>query len=155
MSFWSVVQTESQREPTADRFLQQAGFETYLPMIRAAARLVPLFPGYLFVRLGEFRWSVVDNTIGVLHLLRSGERPAELRDKIIGDLRGMERNGLVRLPKPRGLHLGDKVRVIRGSFADHVGLHDGLSSRDRQFILLELLGRQVRVEIPSADLRAL
>lgn len=155
MPFWTVAQTESQRERTAQRFLEQNDFETYLPMLRVEHRTVPLFPAYLFVRIGEFRWSVIEKTIGVMQLLKTGDRPAELRDSVITDIRKLERDGLVRLPKKRGLQVGDRLRVIRGSFADHIGLHDGMSSHDRQFVLLELLGRSVRVEIPNGDVRAI
>lgn len=152
MAFWAVAQTETQRERTAQKFLEQNDFQTYLPVTRVLQRAVPLFPSYIFIRIGEFRWSIIDNTIGVIRLLRAGERPAELRDTVISEIRGLERQGIVRLPKMRVLKVGDKVRVMRGSFADHIGLHDGMSSRDRQFVLLELLGRKVRAEIPSADL---
>ena len=154
MSFWSVAQTESQRERTAQRFLEQNGFETYLPMIKVSRRNVPLFPAYLFVRIVD-RWYSIQHTIGVLQLLSSGELPSRLDDKVIAQIRGQERNGVVRLPKPRGLQLGDRVVVLRGAFFDRVGLYDGQSSRDRQFVLLELLGRSVRVEVGKQDLRAI
>ena len=153
MSFWAVAQTESSRERTAQRFLEQDGFETYLPLINAAnKRAVPLFPSYLFVRIIN-RWYSIDNTIGVLQLLLSGDLPAKLRDSVVIELRRKERNGVVYLPKPRGLQLGDKVRILRGSFIDHIGLYDGMTSQQRQFVLLDLLGRKVRVELPKADLR--
>jgi hypothetical protein len=41
-----------------------------------------LFPCYLFVRLGEFRWSVVETTRSAgVRLLKSGERPAQLKGR--------------------------------------------------------------------------
>jgi transcriptional antiterminator RfaH len=151
--FWSCAQVESLRERTAQRWLEPE-FETYLPVIRAAnSRIVPLFPNYLFVRLGEFRWSAVDNTIGVIKLLRSGERPAELKDETVDAIKSRERDGIVRLPKPRGLLIGDRVRLVRGSFADHIGLYDGMDARQRVFVLLELFGRKTRTEVAAGDFR--
>lgn len=152
MAFWSVAQTESQRERTAARFLQQAGVETYLPVLRARERLVPLFPRYVFVRI-ELGWSQIDNTVGIVQVLRSGDQPARLKDEVVAGIRRQERDGVVHLPKPRGLHVGDRVRIVRGNFADHIGLHDGMSAHQRQFVLLELLGRKVRVELQSRDVR--
>ena len=151
MTFWAVAQTESQRERTAQRFLEQEGFETYLPIIQAAnKRTIPLFPTYLFVRIVN-RWYSIDNTIGVLQLLLSGDLPAKLRDDVIAELKRKERNGVVYLPKPRGLQLGDKVRILRGSFVDHIGLYDGMTGHERRVVLLELLGRKVRVELPNSQ----
>jgi transcriptional antiterminator RfaH len=112
-----------------------------------------LFKGYLFCELGG-SWARIENTVGILKLLRSGERPAQLPAAELVRLRGMERDGLVRLPKPRGLLIGDKVRVIRGLFADHLALYDGQASRDRVWILLEFLGQQTRAEIQRSDFRA-
>ncbi|HEY2242621.1 MAG TPA: transcription termination/antitermination NusG family protein [Xanthobacteraceae bacterium] len=149
---WGVAQTESSRERTAARWLEAAGTNTWLPLIRAGARVEPLFRGYLFVELGG-SWAAIENTIGVLKLLRSGERPAQLPVFELARLRAMERDGLVRLPKPRGLLIGDKIRVIRGLFADHLAVYDGQSSRDRVWILLEFLGQQTRAEIQRADFR--
>ena len=154
MSFWSVAQCESQRERTAQRFLEQAGFETYLPMIRAKKRELPLFPAYLFVKVVDF-WYSIDNTIGVIELLKSGDAPAKLPDKIISEIKGRERGGIVRLPKPRGLQIGDRVSIVRGGFTDHIGLFDGMSAKDRIFVLLDLLGRKVRVQMAQSDMRVL
>jgi transcriptional antiterminator RfaH len=152
---WGVAQTESLRERTAARWLNADGITTWLPLIRADARTVPLFPGYLFVQLAGARWSAVENTIGILQLLKSGEQPAIVPAPEMARLRGLERDGLVRLPKPRGLVIGDRVRVIRGMFADHLAIFDGQSGRDRVWILLEFLGRQTRAEIRRGDFRAI
>ena len=40
---------------------------------------------------------------------------------------------------------GDKVRVLTGAFMDNAGLFDGLADHDRVSILLDMLGRKVRV----------
>jgi transcriptional antiterminator RfaH len=150
MPYWSVAQCETHREPVAANFLAAAGYECYLPRIRAHSRITVLFPGYLFVRVID-RWWTISNTVGVIALLRSGDKPAQLRDDVVTAIRSKERNGLVKLPQPPGLKIGDKVRIVRGSFQDRVGLFDGMSARDRSHVLLELLGRQVRVEIRKSD----
>jgi len=150
MAYWSVCQCETHREPVAAGFLEQAGFETYLPRIKEKSRIVPLFTGYLFVRIID-RWWTVNSTVGVIALLRSGDQPAQLRDQIVCEIKAKEKNGIVKLPQPPGLKVGDRVRIVRGSFADRLGIFDGMSSKDRSHILLELLGRQVRVEIRKSD----
>ena len=148
MAFWSVAETESSRERTAARYLKDRGFECWLPIVRENRRLVPLFPRYLFVLLGDYGWSVVDNTIGVIGLLRAGDRPSPVPDNEMKRFRRFERDGVVHLPK-RGIELGDRMRVLKGTFAGHLGLYDGQMSRDRVFVLLELMGRKTRVEVPS------
>jgi transcriptional antiterminator RfaH len=154
MTFWSVAQTETNREPTAVHFLGQQGFQTYLPKIIGKRRIVPLFPGYLFVRIESHWWSIA-NTIAVINLLMSGDHPAKLRDEIVNAIKAKEKNGLVKLPEPKRIRIGSKIRIVRGSFDGHIALYAGMSGRDRSKVLLELLGRKVMVEIPKADLQEL
>lgn len=155
MSFWSVVQTESQREHVAAQFLAQAHFETYCPKILSKQgtreRVVPLFPGYLFVAIAD-HWYEIRWTIGVLRLLTIDGEPAKVPDRALSAIRKNEnRNGLVVLPKPRGLLCGDRIRVKRGLFEGRTGVYQGLSGTQRSKILLQLLGREVATVIKTCD----
>jgi transcription antitermination factor NusG len=57
----------------------------------------------------------------------------------------------VRLPKPPPFRSGDRVRVVRGPFEGHFGLYDGMAPHERIFVLLSMLGTQVRAEMAEAD----
>jgi transcriptional antiterminator RfaH len=148
MSYWTVAQTEPNREAVAARNLAQAGYAIYLPRIKTDTRIAPLFPTYAFVRIVD-HWYSAMGTIGVVRLLLDADRPARVRDDIVAAIVAQERGGLVKLPaaKPR-LKPGDPVRVIRGNFLDHLGIYEGMSGKDRERILLELLGRKVRIDVP-------
>jgi transcription antitermination factor NusG len=171
MAYWSVAQTEAQREATAAEWLARDGFETYLPKIkvvrqvirghtrwhertRTISRVEPLFPSYLFVRIVD-RWWSIGNTIGVTRLLLAGDHPANVSDKEINKIMAQERGGLIRLPQPPGLKRGDQVRIVRGTFLHHIGIYDGMSGKQRERVLLDLLGRQVTVDLPSDHLQPL
>jgi transcription antitermination factor NusG len=171
MAYWSVAQTENRRESTAADWLKRAGFETYLPKIkvvrqvvrghtrshermRTISRVEPLFPSYLFVHIVD-RWYSIANTVGVIQLLLAGDQPAPISDKEINEIRAKERGGLIRLPPLPGLKRGDQVRVLRGTFADHIGIYDGMSGKQRERVLLDLLGQRVPVHLPSADIAIL
>jgi len=118
---WAVVQTEAQREHAVRLLLSRLELETYLPRIKVRKRITPLFPGYLFVRLGQQFYPVLW-TPHVIRLLMAGAQPARLPDEIINQFRNRERGGLVRLPQPPRLRLGQPVKVIRGSFEGQIGL---------------------------------
>ena len=154
VSFWAVVQCETQREHAVRLLLMRAGYETYLPRIRARNRITPLFAGYLFVRLTRWRWYFVMWTPHVIRLLMSGDQPAQLPEEIVTQIRKREHNGLVRLPIRR-LRKGERIRIVRGNFEGHIGLYDGMSGKDRERVLLELLGQHVPVELPAKDIAPL
>ena len=154
-AYWAVAGTENQRETIAAFFLAQAQFETYLPRIRIrrgrASRVPALFPGYIFVRVVD-RWHIIESTIGVTNVVKMAGGPARLRDDIVDKIRAREHDGLIKLPSaPKRFKHGDQVAIARGSFRGRLALYDGQSARDRVFVLLELLGRQTRVELALGD----
>ena len=154
MGYWSVAQTESQRESTAANFLKQNRYETYLPKITSErGRIVPLFPTYLFVYVNEHWWSI-RWTIGVIRVLMWDDQPAVIPDKIVhGIMKREGNNGLVKLPKAPGLRAGQRVDIVRGSFAHHFAIYDGMASEDRVRVLLSLMGRSVPVTLPISDIQ--
>lgn len=161
-SRWYVVRTQINAEAKAARNLLRQGFDVYLPHYlkqRSHARKIekvpsPLFPRYMFVQIdmATQRWRSIQSTFGVSHLVLNGSDPARVALEVINSLKAREDNGgYVKLDQRPKFALGDKVRVLAGVFADNLGLFDGMTDRDRVAILLDLLGRKVRVSL-EADL---
>lgn len=159
---WYVAQTQAHGELKAAHNLLRQGFGVYLPRYlkrRRHARKVdavaaPLFSRYLFVNVDTAaqRWRAIHSTFGVSHLVMNGEEPAPVAADVIAALKAREdERGFVRLD--RSFVPGDKVRILAGAFMDSLGLFEGLGDRERVSILLELLGRKVRVML-DADLVA-
>jgi transcriptional antiterminator RfaH len=157
---WYVAQTHSRAEAKAAAHLERQGFPTYLPRYlkrRRHARRVetvamPLFPRYLFVAvdMATQRWRSIRSTIGVMQLVCNGEEPAVVNNRIIESLKNREGElGFVALDQRQTFQPGDKLRVIDGVFCDSLGLFEGMSDNERVTILLELLGRKVRVVLDA------
>jgi transcriptional antiterminator RfaH len=157
MSYWSVVQTETHREHNVRVALMRLGFVTYKPRIKVRQRIESLFPSYIFVQIGDDGiWYPVRWTIGVVRLLMAGVQPAKLPEDVVNQIRKREHNGIVKLPSvSQRLRKGQRVRIIRGSFEGHIGLYEGMSGKDRERVLLELLGQIVPVELPAKDVAPL
>ena len=162
MAFWAAVQFHSQRERMATHHLARAGFTIRLPRIRERCIvrgrrqyvLRPLFPGYLFIMI-ELQWHAAQTAPGVIRLVKDGDRPAQVPDRVIEELRGREKNGAIELPGPSPrLRLGGRVRVTGGPFRGHLGLVAGMAPRERVIVLLSLLGSQQRISLPEGDVEA-
>jgi transcriptional antiterminator RfaH len=156
--YWAVVRTRAQRERAVRVLLELGHYEIYLPQILVQQRIKPLFPTYLFVRLGKKQhWYPIRWTLHVLDVLMSGDHPAQLEDKILDGYRKREgRDGFVKLPSPATrLRKGQQVRITRGSFAGQLALCEGMSGKDRVRVLLNMLGQKVPVELPNRDLEPL
>jgi len=159
-SRWCVVQTHPHAEVKATAHLERQGFDTYLPRYfkrrRHARRIetvpAPLFPRYMFVAVDMEvqRWRAIQSTIGVSHLVCHGNRPAAVTASIIDGLKAREDDrGLVRLERVPQFASGDKIRVHDGVFSAYLGLFEGVADGERVAILLDLLGRKVRVTLDA------
>ena len=164
-SRWYVAQTRPHAENKASEHLRRQGFGVYLPRYqkqrRHARRIetvaVPLFPSYLFVAvdMSTQRWRAIQSTTGVARLVRDGERPAPAPPQVIDTLRANEdEDGFVRLKPQPQFTRGDPIRVISGAFDECLGLYEGMSGKLRVAILLELLGRKVRVVLGAEVIEA-
>lgn len=162
---WYVVQTQPLGEARALANLTRQDFEAYLPRYKRERRharridtvVRPLFPRYLFVRLdlGRDRWRSVSSTYGVSQMIMSGEMPAPLPDGLVEELRHREiDDGFIKLGLPPGLKVGSRIRLTEGLFVDHVGVIERLADERRVAILLDLLGREVRVFVTPCSISA-
>ena len=118
--------------------------------------VAPLFPRYLFVAVDTAvqRWRSIYSTIGVASLVRRGDEPSAVPSDVIEALRVREdTDGFVKLDRRPLFRTGDKIRVLDGAFSSCLGLFEGMAERERIAILLDLLGRKVRVVL-DADLIA-
>jgi len=161
---WYVVQSQINGEVKAAQNPLRQGYVVYLPRYikrRRHARKVdfvakPLFPRYLFVAIdmATQRWRSIRSTSGVSHLVTNGDEPAVVPEGVVRALKLREdAKGFVTLDAAPSFAPGDKVRVLAGAFTDNSGLFSGMADHDRVSILLEMLGRQVRVVL-DADLVA-
>ncbi len=66
----------------------------------------------------------------------------------------LDEAGLVRMDRLRPFRAGEPLQIATGAFRDRVGLFECLSDDDRVTVLLDLLGREVRVRVPLANVEA-
>ena len=153
---WFVVRTKARREQFAQDQLLRREVETFLPRILEPARfrlkplVAPLFPGYLFVHieLDEQYFDVVW-TPGVGRFIGFGALPCPVDDGVIGFLYArVGQEGIVRVE--RAFKEGDVVRITHGPFEGLIGIIENPGhGRGRVRVLMELLRRQTRVDVPQ------
>jgi transcriptional antiterminator RfaH len=155
-AFWGVVRSLRKREAfAAERLRMDGGYEVFLPLVQTKRASQPLFPGYLFARIVD-RWRSINSTLGVLCLVRTGDCPARCPDREIDSLKAMlDGHGYISLPdRPsapvkRTIAIGSKVKITGGPFGGWVGLYAGMTTREQELVLLNVLGGQRPVAIAS------
>ncbi|MFO1149371.1 MAG: transcriptional activator RfaH [Alsobacter sp.] len=163
---WYAVQSQPNAELRAAEHLDRQGFACYVPTYlkqRRHARRVetvkaPFFPRYLFVRLdvARQRWRAVNSTVGVTRLVGRGLLPTPVMPGVVDEIRRREGpDGMLRVaPAAARFSPGDAIRVTDGVFEACQGLFLALTDKDRVAILLDLLGRKVRVVLDAGTVEA-
>jgi len=159
MKRWYAVYAKVNEEVWAANNLREAGLEVYLPRYakrRSHARKVdfikaPLFPRYLFaqadVDLGER--PMMAYAKGVEYVVGFGGRLAVVADDIIDELRAREgQDGLISMTGHPEFTPGQRIRVRDGALLDNIGVFQSVSDDQRVFILMNILGGQVRTSLP-------
>ena len=166
-SFWCVLRSAPHRELLVCKQLDAYGIETYAPEFPRNGRTRPgsvrdgrhrwVFPGYVFFRPPERmdHWPIVRWAPGVNGILEVDGAPGALHDAVVRHLQRrmsemtMNRGGSVFTP-------GEQVVVERGPLAAVDAIFDReLDSPARVQILVQMMGRQLSVQIDPRYLRSL
>jgi transcriptional antiterminator RfaH len=156
-AYWAVLRSAPGHDVLAYEGVVRAGYEIFTPKIRtrvgAKWKTNPLFGCYFFVRVIE-----LERTIGVLSIVKSAGMPARCPDEEIATLIARsDADGIIRLSSSltsqsvarRAYEPGAKVWVTDGPFRGFNGLHTGMSTRDREMVLINILGGPRPVEIAA------
>jgi len=160
---WYAIYTQARMEKWGRSNLWERGFEVYLPLYHKERRharktdwvSAPLFPRYLFVAAGpqSRQQRSINSAPGVISLVTFGERPGLISGAVIKAIQAREdADGHVQLVDQNTLVPGEQVNLQSGAMADRVGLFGCRSEGDRVVILLNLLGREVRVKVPASTI---
>ena len=162
MRQWFVVRTKTGQEDRAVWHLHNQGFEVYLPKYRKVVRharrtktvLRPLFPGYIFVKMDTKtqRWRSINGTVGVLELVQFGSYPHSIDEALVNAIQSREDEDGVIVILTQGLEKGDVIRIGEGPLAEHTALIEEVCDERRVILLLDLMGREVRVHAPTEKL---
>jgi transcriptional antiterminator RfaH len=163
---WYAVHTQPNAELKAAAHLARQGFEAYVPSFLKTRRharktetvRAPFFPRYLFVAIDIScqRWHAINSTIGVSRLIGHGNIPTPVMAGVVEELKRRQGDdGLLRLESPAArFSRGDAVRVVGGAFEACLGMFEALSDQERVAILLDLLGRKVRIVLDAGAIEA-
>ena len=154
---WYALHTRSRFEQKVYEGLCGKSLEAFLPRIQVMSRrkdrrkkiLVPLIPGYVFVRsvLEPEEYHHIIKTVGVVRMISFKGRPVPANDHEIASL--MILDGTDRTVQNRSfMQKGQRVMIMEGPLKGLMGFylrHKGKS--DRVVVSVELLHRSLEVEI--------
>jgi transcription antitermination factor NusG len=159
---WYAAYTRSNHERTAAEQLAQRLIAHFVPTYESVRvwkdrkkRLdLPLFPGYVFVRVAieeKLRVLVVP---GVVRLVGFDGRPFPVPDEEIETLRTVVQHNLKAEPHPY-LIAGRRVRIIRGALEGMEGILIRKKGRLRVLVSINLIRQSAMIEVDAHDVEPL
>jgi transcription antitermination factor NusG len=155
---WYAAYTRSHHERCVAEQLQTRTVEHFLPLYETVRKWkdrrkrmeLPLFPGYIFVRIALQERLRVLVVPGVVRLVGFDNHPAALPDNEIEALRSVMGRGLRSEPHPY-LTVGRKVRIARGALEGMEGVLVRKKGRVRLVLSIDLIRQSAMIEVDSAD----
>lgn len=157
---WYAVWTRSRQEKVIARTLAALGFNHFLPLVeeerqwsdRRKRVSLPLFPGYLFVRLRgtpDERLHLM-RLSGVVELVGGRQGPVAVPEMEIASIRAVLARGVSWSPctYPGS---GDRVRVVRGVLAGIEGRVIRQGAQATLVLSVEAIRRSISVNVAVSD----
>jgi transcription antitermination factor NusG len=159
---WYAAYTSANHEKRVAKQLEERALEHFLPLYQSVRRWkdrrvrldLPLFPGYVFVRLVLRDRLMILQIPGVAKLVGFNGTPTALPEGEIESLRTSLAEGL-RAEPHRFLTVGRRVRVKNGPLGGMLGILVKRKNRARLVVSVQLIQRAMAVEIDEADLEAM
>ena len=155
---WCVIYTNPGQEFLAISELKKQNFYIYIPLMKKVVKharkikeaVKPYFPRYIFINLNtsEEKWKTINYTKGVLKILTSEELPISISSKVIRELKNLEDDkGYINNDNLCQYKQGDKIEILVGALKGKTGYYDTFSDNLRAKILLDFMGRTLKINV--------
>ncbi|MGA2960423.1 MAG: UpxY family transcription antiterminator [Candidatus Korobacteraceae bacterium] len=156
---WYAAYTYARHEKRVAEHLQRIGVESYLALHTATRQWnqrraqveLPLFPGYVFVRIPLAERLRVLSAPGVAYLVGTGGQPVPLADEDVEPLRDCLSQKLQAEPVAY-LSAGRRVRVVSGPLSGLEGVIVRREGDTRFVVSIELIMRAIAIKVEGLDL---
>lgn len=151
---WYALHVRHQHERQIEKLLRYQGWATLAPMYRSQRQWsdrvkeieLPIFAGYIFCQFAPEERARVEDTPGILQVVKFLGQPAAIEEHEIAGIQAMVASKVQLTPWPY-LKVGDRVRVERGPLRGLEGTLLRGSEGSRLVVGVEMLQRSIAAEV--------
>lgn len=155
---WHCLRTQRKREHIAGSVLQHIeGVEVFCPRISQVKKtrtgkkrfLGAMFPSYIFARFNySEQYRQIIHSQGVAYLVQNGDRRV-IPERIVTELKNTLPEGVIEVADP-SIAPGANIEILNGGLKGLNGrVIAQLPAADRVEVLLEFLGREIKVAVEN------
>lgn len=162
--YWYLLQTRINQHHKALQNLINQDFNCFSPNIATKSnlkkvsdnRIEPLFPGYIFIRLGEnCNWTAAQSTRGVSRFVKFGLYPAKVPDTVVNQIKSDLSRYANKKENISTFKPGDRVSIVNSSFDCYDAIFKCRAGNNRSIILINILEQMREIEISSELVQSL
>ncbi|MCF8369873.1 MAG: UpxY family transcription antiterminator [Bacteroidales bacterium] len=161
--FWYALYTRSRFEKKTWRYLQEAGIETYLPLVKTLKQWSdrkkwveePLFRSYIFVRISKAEYYDVLNVTGVVRYITFEGKAVKVPEPQIQAIKLFINDEEEHSFSYENLKVGEKVEIFRGSLKGIYGRLVEIRGKQKVKIEIESVGQSIVLTIPGSYLKVI
>ena len=150
---WEIVHVRSRQEKAVARLLTDRQQPFYLPQVEKRIRrdgrtftsFLPLFGGYLFIRLTGQTRETLWSTSAVVRLIQVGDQ--QLLNSELRQIRALQEAGAILVAHPE-IVAGDAIRIADGVFQGYLGTVVRELDATRLVVSITALNKSVTAEFP-------
>ncbi|MGH7885806.1 MAG: transcription termination/antitermination protein NusG [Thermodesulfobacteriota bacterium] len=154
MEEWFAVYSRVRHEKAVLKEIQKKNFETYLPLMEQISHwkdrkkkvYLPLFPGYLFVKINPKNSLEILKVPGVIRILGSNGKLIPVPSSQIDGIKELLNSGLHYEISSKYVS-GKEVEVIKGPLSGTTGKIINLKGNYKLILSVDIINRSILVEI--------
>lgn len=158
---WYAVYTKSRNEKKVDQMLQEAGIESYLPLLKTLKEWSdrkkwveePLFRSYIFVHISPEEYYNVLHVFGVVKYITFEGKAVKIPEQQILAIKQFVNNEVDHTLNFDDLTIGSRVEIYRGSLKGLSGSLVELQGKQKVKIEIESIGQSILLSIPRSYLK--
>lgn len=158
---WFALYVNVRHEKKVMQKLLEKGIEAYVPIIKQMRQWtdrkklveVPLFTGYVFVKIFSSEMEKPRWVAGVINYLKFENKPAVIRNEEIEGLKYFVSNGFGLEVEKKIVLPGQKVKINLSQFRDFTGIVESISGNEYVMVSFEGIGKNLIVKAPAKALK--
>ncbi|MBK7567422.1 MAG: UpxY family transcription antiterminator [Bacteroidetes bacterium] len=157
---WYILYIRSRSEKKVMERMQKRNFIVYLPLIKTVRQwsdrkkhvLVPLFNGYLFIKVDPTQFASVRMIDGVVNFVQQEKKHAMIGEEKILSIKKFIETGLPMEASSENFAQGERVKINFGPLKDCEGELINIKNVKQFIVRLEMINQVLIVNVPAAYL---
>lgn len=158
---WFALYVNVRHEKKVMLKLLEKGIEAYVPIVKQMRQWsdrkkmveLPLFTGYVFVKLMNSEMDKPRWVDGVINFLRFENKPAAIRNEEIEGLKYFVDNGYNLALETDKFMPGQKVNINLSQFKDFTGIVESITKDEYVMVSFEGIRKNLLVKVPAEALK--